>query len=80
MHGPKCNAQCYSPASVHLHVRERLEYNSVAYISNGAVCANNWMGDRDQTKPGYGLIDLYDDGTFDERYVNFGWEWPEVQA
>ncbi|MGC4005244.1 MAG: metallophosphoesterase [Pirellulales bacterium] len=66
--------------SGHLHVRERLEYNGVTYISNGAVCASNWRGDRDQTKPGYGIVDLYDDGTFDERYINFGWKWPETPA
>jgi Icc protein len=66
--------------SGHLHVRERIEYNGVTYISNGAVCASNWRGDRDQTKPGYGIVDLYDDGTFDERYINFGWKWPEMPA
>lgn len=64
--------------SGHLHVRERLEYNGVTYVSNGAVCGDNWRGDRDQTRPGYGLVDLYNDGTFEEQYVNFPWEWTEA--
>lgn len=66
--------------SGHLHVRERLDYNGVAYVSNGAVCGDNWRGDKDQTKPGYGIVDLYDDGTFDEQYITFGWKWPDAEA
>lgn len=57
--------------SGHIHLRERLLYNNVTYICNGAVSGAWWEGNRHETAPGYGLIDLYDDGTFEEQYVNY---------
>lgn len=57
--------------SGHIHLRERLEYNNVTYICDGAVSGAWWNGNRRETAPGYGLIDLFDDGTFEERYVNY---------
>ncbi|MCC8407514.1 metallophosphoesterase [Mucilaginibacter sp. UR6-1] len=57
--------------SGHIHLRERLEYNNVTYICDGAVSGAWWNGNRRETAPGYGLIDLYNDGSFDERYVNY---------
>lgn len=57
--------------SGHIHLRERLEYNNVTYICDGAVSGAWWNGNRRETAPGYGLIDLFDDGTFEDRYVNY---------
>jgi Icc protein len=57
--------------SGHIHLREKLVYNNVTYICDGAVSGAWWEGNRRQTAPGYGLIDLYADGTFDEAYVNY---------
>lgn len=57
--------------SGHIHLREKLVYNRVTYLCNGAVSGAWWEGNRRQTAPGYGLIDLYADGTFDESYVNY---------
>jgi len=57
--------------SGHIHLRERLLYNNVTYICNGAVSGAWWEGNKHETAPGYGLIDLYDDGSFDERYINY---------
>ena len=57
--------------SGHIHLRERLTYNNVTYICDGAVSGAWWEGNRRETAPGYGLIDLYADGSFDERYVNY---------
>ncbi|MCD8742036.1 metallophosphoesterase [Mucilaginibacter roseus] len=57
--------------SGHIHLRERLEYNNVTYICDGAVSGAWWNGNRRETAPGYGLIDLFDDGTFEEHYVNY---------
>lgn len=57
--------------SGHIHLRERLLYNNVTYICNGAVCGAWWEGNKHETPPGYGIIDLYADGTFDEQYVNY---------
>lgn len=58
--------------SGHIHLYDRVEYNGVTYICNGAVSGAWWGGQFQETKPGYGLIDLYTDGTFENEYVNYG--------
>lgn len=55
--------------SGHQHLRERLEYNGLTYLCNGAVCGNWWNGDYHQTSPGYAILDLYDDGNFEDQYI-----------
>ena len=60
--------------SGHLHLFERLDYNNVTYICNGSVCGNWWKGDYQETQPGYGLIDLYKNGTFEYQYIPTGWK------
>jgi len=57
--------------SGHIHLRDKVVYNNVTYLCNGAVSGAWWEGNRRETAPGYGLIDLYDDGSFDEAYVNY---------
>lgn len=54
--------------SGHTHLYERLEYNGVTYISGGAVSGQWWRGDYHQTPAGYGIIDLYKDGRFENHY------------
>ncbi|HWZ15405.1 MAG TPA: metallophosphoesterase [Mucilaginibacter sp.] len=57
--------------SGHLHMRDKVVYNNVTYLCNGAVSGAWWVGNRRETAPGYGLIDLFADGSFEERYVNY---------
>jgi len=57
--------------SGHIHLREKLVYNDVTYVCDGAVSGAWWKGNRRETAPGYGLLDLYADGTFNERYVQY---------
>lgn len=57
--------------SGHQHLRERLEYNGLTYLCNGAVCGSWWDGNYKQTPPGYAIIDLYNDGTFEDRYIPY---------
>ena len=57
--------------SGHLHMRDKVVYNNVTYLCNGAVSGAWWEGNRRETAPGYGLIDLYEDGSFEEKYVNY---------
>ncbi|GAB3932552.1 metallophosphoesterase family protein [Mucilaginibacter myungsuensis] len=57
--------------SGHIHLREKLVYNNVTYICDGAVSGAWWEGNRRETAPVYGLLDLYADGSFEERYVNY---------
>lgn len=57
--------------SGHIHLSDRIMYNQVTYCCNGAVAGNWWMGSYKQTKPGYAVIDLYDDGTFENQYLAY---------
>ena len=57
--------------SGHIHLREKLVYNNVTYICNGAVSGAWWEGNRRETAPGYGVIDLFADGSFKEDYINY---------
>ena len=57
--------------SGHLHMKDKVMYNGVTYLCNGAVSGAWWNGNRRETAPGYGLIDLFADGSFEEKYVNY---------
>jgi Icc protein len=57
--------------SGHIHLRDKVVYNKVTYICNGAVSGAWWEGSKRETAPGYGLIDLYADGSFEENYINY---------
>jgi Icc protein len=60
--------------SGHLHLRDRVDYNGVTYLCNGAVSGAWWKGDHHETKAGYAVINLYNDGTFDNDYIDYGWK------
>jgi Icc protein len=60
--------------SGHIHLYEEVIYNGVTYISNGAVSGNWWKGIRYRTDNGYALVNLYDDGSFDNKYITYGWK------
>ncbi|CAN5241710.1 metallophosphoesterase [soil metagenome] len=58
--------------SGHMHLLDRVDYNGVTYLCNGAVSGNWWKSDTyQQTKAGYALIDLYDDGTVERTYLHY---------
>ena len=57
--------------SGHIHLRDKVVYNNVTYVCNGAVSGAWWEGNKRETAPGYGLIDFYANGTFDEQYINY---------
>ena len=59
--------------SGHIHLYEQVMYNGVTYISNGAVSGNWWKGTRYRTDNGYAMVNLYDDGSFENEYVPYGW-------
>jgi Icc protein len=59
--------------SGHMHLCDRCEIDGVTYICGGAVCANWWKGVRQKVHEGYGLVDLYDDGSFRYAYTQYGW-------
>jgi 3',5'-cyclic AMP phosphodiesterase CpdA len=60
--------------SGHVHLVDRVEYNGVVYLCNGAVSGGWWKGPYQECEPGYALVDLYEDGTVVREYVTFGWK------
>ncbi len=65
--------------SGHVHLADRVDYNGITYLCNGAVSGSWWYGPYKDTPPGYGLVTLYDDGSFDHEYVLYPWD-PEAEA
>lgn len=65
--------------SGHLHTLDRVDYNGVSYLCNGAVCGHWWQGRHKDCDEGYAVLDLYDDGSFDSEYAKYGWK-AESQA
>jgi len=57
--------------SGHIHLRDKVVYNKQTYICNGAVSGAWWNGNKRETPPGYGLLNLYADGSFMEEYVPY---------
>ncbi len=57
--------------SGHIHLLDRVDYNDVTYYCNGAVSGNWWNGNYHQTPPGYAMINLYNDGSFEREYMTY---------
>lgn len=60
--------------SGHLHLIDRCEYKGKTFICDGAVSGAWWKGKHQGFSEGYGVFDIYPDGTFDHQYVDFGWK------
>lgn len=60
--------------SGHLHLVDRVDYNGVSYLCNGAVSGNWWKGRHQECDEGYAMLNLFDDGTFEREYVAYGWQ------
>lgn len=63
--------------SGHMHLVDRVDYVHTTYFCNGAVCGNWWRGPLDEFAPGYAIINLYADGSFDRELYTWGWR-PEI--
>ena len=59
--------------SGHTHLTERVSFSGIDFVNSGAVSGLWWKGDHYHTDEGYNVIDLYDDGTFENEYVSYGW-------
>ena len=59
--------------SGHMHTRDRCEYRGVWYVCGGAVSGAWWNGAEYGFDPCYAALDLFADGTFDYRFVDYGW-------
>jgi 3',5'-cyclic-AMP phosphodiesterase len=59
--------------SGHMHTQDRCEYRGVWYICGGAASGAWWNGSEYGFPPCYGAIDFYANGTFEYRFVDYGW-------
>lgn len=57
-----------------MHRLDRVDYAGVSYLCNGAVSGNWWKGAHYECNEGYTLIDLFDDGGWEQTYVTYGWK------
>jgi 3',5'-cyclic AMP phosphodiesterase CpdA len=60
--------------SGHIHRQDRVEYDGITYICDGAVSGAWWKGPNGPCVEGFGVVDLMDDGTFRHRYATYGWK------
>ena len=60
--------------SGHMHMVDRLNYQGIRYFGNGAGCGNFWNGPFQGVGNGYGIVELFSDGTVTNRYVEYGWK------
>lgn len=60
--------------SGHIHLVDRVDYLGISYFCNGAVSGGWWGGDYQEFGPGFAVIDLYDDGSFKNEYINYKWK------
>jgi Icc protein len=60
--------------SGHLHLVDRVDFGGVTYFCNGAVSGNWWKGKRQDCDAGYAVLDLFDDGSFERQYIEYGWK------
>jgi Icc protein len=61
--------------SGHYHQVDHVQYLGVHHICGGAVCADYWRGPlkyRPEFEAGYGIVDLFENGTFEYRFVDYG--------
>ena len=62
--------------SGHTHMHDRTEFAGITFINNGAVSGRWWRNVNPDppptySPPGYGLMDLYADGSFTHQWVRF---------
>jgi Icc protein len=58
--------------SGHIHLYDNVSYNGVTYSCNGAVSGDWWKNELyHETPAGYALIDLFDDGSFTNTYMDY---------
>jgi 3',5'-cyclic AMP phosphodiesterase CpdA len=60
--------------SGHMHLVDRVDYLGVSFLCNGAVCGHWWEGPQQEFDEGYAILDLWPDGTFEHKYVSYGWK------
>jgi 3',5'-cyclic AMP phosphodiesterase CpdA len=60
--------------SGHIHQLDRVDFDGVTYICDGAVSGAWWKGPEDNCPEGYGVIDMHPNGTWSHEYKTYGWK------
>jgi len=60
--------------SGHIHQLDRVDFEGVTYICDGAVSGAWWKGPNEECREGYGVVDLQPDGTWSHEYKTYGWK------
>jgi 3',5'-cyclic AMP phosphodiesterase CpdA len=63
--------------SGHIHLLDHVRYLGVDFICDGAISGAWWGGPFQECGEGYGVFDFFPDGTFDHKYVTYGWVAPK---
>ncbi len=58
----------------HMHRIDRVEFQGITHLCNGAVSGNWWKGKHYEAAEGYAVLDLFSDGTVERTYTEFGWK------
>jgi len=61
--------------SGHFHAVDHVQYLGIHHICGGAVCADYWrrpLPYAPEHEAGFGVVDLFADGSFQYRYVDYG--------
>jgi 3',5'-cyclic-AMP phosphodiesterase len=59
--------------SGHIHLVDHVRYLNVPYYCNGAACGGWWAGPFQECRNGFALVDLYDNGWVQNRYMHYDW-------
>ncbi len=59
--------------SGHTHLTETISFAGIHFVNSGAVSGYWWKDNFLHTDEGYNIVDLYDDGTFNNQYTSYGW-------
>lgn len=57
--------------SAHIHMLDRIEFRGITFICDGSVSGDWWRGPFRGFPEGYGVIDLFPDGTFRHQYLTY---------
>lgn len=60
--------------SGHIHLGDRVDFKGMSFICDAAVSGSWWGGPFQEFPEGYGVLDLWPDGTFEHQYRTYGWK------
>jgi predicted phosphodiesterase len=60
--------------SGHIHLYDKVEYNAMTFVCDGALSGAWWKGPYHETPAGFGVFDLYPDGRFTNVYRALDWK------